>query len=134
MGRGYPPHLTTKDKKANFRRQCKSFVIMGEDLIYKKTAAKVIVNIEERKRIIQMVHDGSDNSFESSALSSHRGRDATQRILLKRFYWPNMMVDIKNYIKECSICQKVNSSTLKFVPELTPVHVPKKVKPLFFYK
>jgi hypothetical protein len=87
----------------------------------------VILNLDERKQIIQMVHDGSHRSSESSALSSHRGRDATQRILKTRFYWPNMMVDVKNYIKQCSICQKVNPSSLKFVPELKSVHVPKKV-------
>lgn len=70
-----------------------------------------------------MVHNGSDNS----ALSSHHGRDATQRLLKSRFFWPNMTVDIKNYIKQCKICQQVNPASLKFVPELKSVPVPKKV-------
>jgi len=78
-----------------------------------------------------MVHDGSDQSLQSSALSSHRGRDVTQRILQKRFYWPNMTVDEKNYVKECAVCQKVNPSSLKFVPELKSVHVPQKVGIIF---
>lgn len=42
-----------------------------------------------------------------------------------------MTVDIKNYIKECKICQKVNPATLKFVPELKSVAIPKKVKIIF---
>jgi len=101
-------------------------------LYIKKNLAKVIFDAEERKRIIEMVHDGSDQSLQSSALSSHRGRDATQRVLQKRFYWPNMTVDVKNYVRECVICQKVNPSSLKFVPELKSVHVPKKVDIFFF--
>jgi len=74
-----------------------------------------------------MVHNGSDNSAQSSALSSHHGRDATQRLLKSQFFWPNMTVDIKNYIRHCKICQQVNPASLKFVPELKSVSVPKKV-------
>lgn len=95
--------------------------------MHKKTSTPVVISLEERNKIIKMVHDGSSNSSESSALSNHRGRDATLGILRKRFYWPNMTVDAKNYIKKCDICQKVNPSSLKFNPELKPIHVPKKV-------
>jgi len=130
QGKGYPSYIITK-KKANFRRQCKFFTIQCDTLVYKKNLAKVIFDAEERTRIIEMVHDGSDQSLQSSAISSHRGRDATQRILQKRFYWPNMTVDVKNYVKECAICQKVNPSSLKFVLELKSVHVPKKVDIVF---
>lgn len=131
QGKGYPSYIITKNEKANFRRQCKFFTIQCDSLVHKKNLAKVIFDAEERKRIIEMVHDGSDQSLQSSALSSHRGRDATQRVLQKRFYWPNMTVDVKNYVRECVICQKVNPSSLKFVPELKSVHVPKKVD-IFF--
>jgi len=128
-GNGYPSYLTTKNEKSNFRRQSKAFKMDNGTLIYKKSSAKVIIDKIEQKSIIEMVHDGSDYTIESSALSSHRGRDATQRILKSRFYWPNMSVDIKNYIKECDVCQKINPASLKFVPELKSVAVPKKVKP-----
>lgn len=43
-----------------------------------------------------------------------------------------MTVDVKKYIKECKICQQVNPASLKFVPELKSVSVPKKVN-FFFY-
>jgi len=131
QGKGYPSYIITKNEKANFRRQCKFFTIESDSLVHKKTFSKVIFDAEERIKIIKMVHDGSDQSLQSSALSSHRGRDATQRILQKRYYWPNMTVDVKNYIKECVVCQKVNPSSLKFVPELKSVHVPKKVNTIF---
>lgn len=126
-GHGYPSYVSTKNEKSNFRRQCKVFKLENDILIHKKTMAKTIIDVNERKRIIHMVHNGSDNSAQSSALSSHHGRDATQRLLKSRFFWPNMTVDIKNYIKQCKICQQVNPASLKFVPELKSVPVPKKV-------
>jgi len=126
-GHGYPPYVSTKNEKSNFRRQCKVFKLDNDTLVHKKTLAKTIIDVNERKRIIHMVHNGSDNSAQSSALSSHHGRDATQRLLKSRFFWPNMTVDIKNYIRQCKICQQVNPASLKFVPELKSVSVPKKV-------
>lgn len=126
-GNGYPSYMTTKNEKSNFRRQCKAFKFEGDILVHKKHSAKVIIDKNEQKSIIKMVHDGSENSTESSALSSHPGRDATQRILKSRFYWSNMTIDVRNYIRECTICQKVNPASLKFVPELTSIPVPKQV-------
>jgi len=58
--------------------------------------------------ILKMIHEGSSESKEAVALSSHRGRDATLHILNQRYYWPSMTLDTKQYIKECNICQRVN--------------------------
>lgn len=74
-----------------------------------------------------MTHKGADNSSESTALSSHRGRDAMLRLLRTRFYWPSMTLEVKQYLKECDICQRVNPATLKVVPEMQPILVPKMV-------
>lgn len=98
-GYGYLPYVSTKNEKFNFRRHCKVFKLDNDILVHKKTLAKAIIDVNERKRIIHMVHNGSDNSAQSSALSSHHGRDATQRLVKSRFYWPNMTVDIKNFIR-----------------------------------
>lgn len=127
LGKGYPIHISSKNEKANFRHQSKIFKVENGILIHKKNSTKVVISPNKRNKIIQMIHDGSDNSSESSALSSHRGRDATQRMLQKRFYWPCMTVDVRKYIKECAVCQKVNPSSLKFVPELKSINVPNKV-------
>jgi len=52
------------------------------------------------KIILKLVHDGADSSLEASALSSHHGRDATQNLLKKRYFWPSMLNDVREYIKE----------------------------------
>jgi len=46
--------------------------------------AKVIITPEKRTQIIKLVHDGADSSLEASALSSHHGRGATQKLLEMR--------------------------------------------------
>jgi len=121
LGHGYPNNIHHKNEKSNFRRQAKPFYVDNDILYHRKHSARVIINDEERVNIIKMVHEGSPESEEAVALSSHRGRDATLHILNQRYYWPSMTLDIKQYIKECNICQRVNPATLKVVPELHPV-------------
>ena len=36
----------------------------------------------------------------------HRGRDATYKNLVDRFYWPNMFEDISYFVRSCIECQK----------------------------
>uniref|UniRef100_A0A2S2NRW3 RNA-directed DNA polymerase n=1 Tax=Schizaphis graminum TaxID=13262 RepID=A0A2S2NRW3_SCHGA len=127
LGHGYPNDIHHKNDKSNFRRQAKSFYVDNDTLYHKKHSARVILDHEERMNILKMVHEGSHESEEAVALSSHRGRDATLHILNQRYYWPSMTLDTKKYIKECNICQRVNPATLKVMPELHPVPVPKMV-------
>lgn len=81
----YPNNISTKNDKSNFRKQCKPFQIINEQLFYKNTQARVIINKSEQDEILKIIHCGSDSSVEASALSAHRGRDTTQRLLKKRY-------------------------------------------------
>jgi hypothetical protein len=129
MGNGYPGYyLSTKNEKSNFRRPSKAFTLQSGILLYEKTFAKVVFKTNERMDILMMIHRGTDDSIEATALSSHRGRDATLRLLKPRFYWPSMTLDAKKYVKECDVCQRVNPATLKVVPEMHPITVPKMVR------
>lgn len=128
MGQGYPGYVLTKNQKSNFRKQSKAFIVQNGNLFYKKTHAKVIFNLNERRDIIQMIHKGTNESSEAIALSSHRGRDATLRLLKTKFYWPSMTLEVKKYLKECDVCQRINPATLKVIPEMQPVSVPKMVR------
>lgn len=80
----YPSYLKDRNAKSNFRKQCKPFKVENEHLIYKKFNTKVVIENSERLRILKKIHSGSDISIEASALSSHRGRDTTQRLIKKR--------------------------------------------------
>lgn len=137
-GDGYPFHLVSRGEKANFRRQCLPYVIQDGKLFYRKLARKganskpealreVIASKEEQKNVIKIVHEGEDVSEEAKALSGHRGRDSTQRLLRRRFFWPNMAHDTRKYISECPVCQMVNPASLKVIPDLHPIPIPSKV-------
>jgi len=123
----YPGFVLSKNEKSNFRRQTKSFYVLNDVLFFKKNSTRVIFDEEERKNILKMIHEGSEESIEAVALSSHRGRDTTINMINQRFYWPSMTLDVKSYIKKCDICQRVNPATLKIIPELHSVPIPKMV-------
>lgn len=123
----YPANIPDKGNRANFKRSCRLYKIKDDILYYKKAMTKVLFTVEERLKIIKFVHSGADSSLEESALFSHHGRDATQRLLKKRYFWPSMLNDVREYIKQCDACQKVNPASLKVIPTLHSVTVPKQV-------
>ncbi|XP_022160985.1 uncharacterized protein LOC111027077 [Myzus persicae] len=118
----YPSYyITTKNQKANFRRQCKPFTVdKSKTLLYKKkiknctTSQKdekllpVILDKKKQNELISMTHRGIESSVESISLSAHRGRDACISIIESRMFWPNIYSDVCNFIKECDICQKIS--------------------------
>jgi len=106
----YPPYIHKRNDKSNFRKQCKPYIIENGILVYKKTKARVILDNSEKIKIMKMIHSGSNESEESSALSSHRGRDTTQRIIKKRltFYKITKLIDFfiqlgTNHFRFCII-------------------------------
>lgn len=123
----YPVYIHSKNDKSNFRRQTKSFYFSDDVLYHKKNSVLVIFDEEQRKSILKMIHEGSEESIEAVALPSHCGRDATINMLSQRCDWPSITSDVKSFIKECGVCQRVNPATLKIVPELHSVPIPKKV-------
>lgn len=55
------------------------------------------LTIEEQLETIQNYHLGKTN---------HRGILETYQKLKRKYYWPNMLVDIQKYINNCDICQQ----------------------------
>lgn len=49
-----------------------------------------------RTRIIQNVHD--------SHITGHPGRDATYMILSRRFFWPGAAKDVRQFLRNCTVC------------------------------
>lgn len=50
----------------------------------------------------------------------HLGRDKTYEKIAERFFWPNIMTDVKKLVASFPECQKVND--VKFNKETTPLH------------
>ena len=54
--------------------------------------------------------------------SGHLGRDKTIEKVCSRMYWgKNMSAEIKDYVKTCDVCQRVNDKFQSPPTELHPV-------------
>lgn len=128
----YPPGV--KDK-SNFRRQTKNYAWDQEKrtLVYStitngsKVQLRVIVEKAQQLQLIRMVHDGPSSSDEAAGMSAHRGRDAVVTTLSREYHWPGLSRDVREYIRTCETCQRVNDAHFKVVPEVRPVGAPRDV-------
>ena len=59
-----------------------------------------------------------------SMLAGHFGVDKTVKLMLRHYYWPSLMRDVKHYVKTCPSCALGKSSTLKPAGLLQPLPIP----------
>ncbi|EAL60315.1 hypothetical protein DDB_G0294336 [Dictyostelium discoideum AX4] len=72
-----------------------------------------------QKEVLEKFHD-------CSLVGGHLGYQKTYSKLASRYYWNNMGMDVKEYINNCDICQKMKTSPFsKFSPELGTIIVEK---------
>lgn len=51
---------------------------------------------ELRTKIIQGTHD--------SMITGHPGREVTSSLVSRDFFWPNMLADIRRFVRNCDVC------------------------------
>ena len=88
---------------------------------------RVLRTETEQQPAIRCEHDGLGTSLESKCMSGHRGITAMTDVLNRKFYWRSMDADIRQYCKQCMMCQKVNPKCKQEKPPLQNVSVPKSV-------
>lgn len=54
-----------------------------------------------RRELLRLYHD--------DPLAGHFGRNRTEALLKRRFYWVNMQDDVASYVKGCTVCQGVTA-------------------------
>lgn len=132
----YPDDIQKKDKP-NFRRRCRNnFKFEGGILYYKKCSGKKAATIsgqfpgasewrvcvrseEDKRRILESCHGGT--------AGGHFGRDKTLEKICSRFHWRNMVEEIREYVKKCPQCQRMNANFIKSNAKLHPIPVQPKV-------
>lgn len=77
------------------------FLLLNSDLKI-KVFREVITTVEDRDRIPEILTE-----FHTSPLGGHQGRKRTLRKIQKKFWWSGMAQDVKTWVKECMLCQKV---------------------------
>ena len=87
------------------------------DLIYYDTKRVYVPDILSLKTLIISEHH--DNK-----LAGHVGYQKTYDNITRNYYWPNMYVDIKLYVRSCLICQRTKSENRKPAGLLKPLPIP----------
>ncbi|CAL9238184.1 unnamed protein product, partial [Arabidopsis halleri] len=110
------PHLkkVISDIQGNKNSNPKFSFINGE---LRHRGKLVVGNDKEVKlHILKWLHD--------SAIGGHSGRDKTLHRVKSLFYWPKMSLEVQNYVRNCSVCQK-NKNDLAAKPGLLqPLAIP----------
>lgn len=111
-----PPQMSSK-AFSRFKTTALKFRVLDNKLYRIQTAhgmPKAVIDGEQaQKQLIQTVHEQE---------ASHRGREATYRILADRYWWDGLYKQVAAYVNSCHECQ-VQSRRHEEEP-LHPTYVP----------
>ncbi|CAF1473560.1 unnamed protein product [Adineta steineri] len=93
--------------------------VIQDDMLMKNSTPPVpfIPKGRFRSDIIKVYHDTPANG-------AHFGRDRTIHKIQQRYFWPNMITDIRNHIKTCIPCLQNNHIRRKPPGALKPIKPP----------
>ena len=72
-----------------------------------------------RTRLIQETHD--------SALAGHPGREGIAALIMRQFFWPNMLQDIRRFVRNCDVCNRNKVWRERRYGFLKPLPVPNRI-------
>ncbi|CAF2136424.1 unnamed protein product [Rotaria magnacalcarata] len=95
---------------------------LKDDMLMKKSSPPVpfVPKGQIRSDIIRIYHDTPANG-------AHFGRNRTTQKIKQRYFWPNMIEDIRNYVKSCIPCLQNNHRRQKPPGALKPIEPPEGV-------
>lgn len=107
----YKPSKMDDKQYKRFINLANRFILYDGRLYRRGYQSQHRLYIEKNKRMymLKAAHDHN----------GHRGFYATKTMLIQRFWWPEMEVDIAWFIKSCEPCQKRQLQLLKIPPKLT---------------
>jgi hypothetical protein len=96
------PEELSEQQQAAIKRKARYFIVINNEL-YKKNKQNIqrpfkVVREYEVETILYNVH--------SDPLAGHFSVEETYRRIKMRYYWPQMFIDVRNYVKSCDECQK----------------------------
>lgn len=107
-----------RNQRSNFKKSTQNYTIKDNMLHHKTKVTKdkprdifpdsviVVPDTEKQRELVKMAHEGGE-SIEAASLSAHRGMNPTLNVLNRRFWWPNMSGQVKEFCRTCERCQKV---------------------------
>ncbi len=104
-----------KDLKTPVKLSISDCSLNEEVLLYRKR--RWVPNSEAlRTRLIQEIHD--------STITAHPGRDATVALVAKTLFWPDMLNDIRRFVRNCTECGRTKPWRDRKNGLLKPLPVP----------
>jgi hypothetical protein len=86
----------------DYRDEIQHFKVIGNKLYYTdKGWLRLYLPLNQRQAMFEKYHDQT----------GHIGFLGSVDLYRRRAYWPTLEKDLKEYIKSCSVCQTINSST-----------------------
>jgi hypothetical protein len=107
----YKPKGLTAEQHQRLERLTSRFLIY-KDRVYRRgtdSQHRLFVSKRDRTYMMTAAHDHN----------GHRGFFATKSLLTKRFWWPEMECDIKQFVKSCHSCQERQQQLVKIPPSIT---------------
>jgi len=88
---------------------------------YKEGCRIVTGKMEHRRTFIQAHHD--------APAYGHPGINKTYQLVSRRYWWPNMQQDVKDYVRGCAECQRNKINTQPTRAPLSPIFPIRKAMP-----
>ena len=88
---------------------CKKKLLYFFHVIY------VFEKVALKTKLLRLHHD--------DFLASHFKIKKTRVLMQKKFYWLKMTKDIKEYVKDCDMCQRIKTSRHRFYDEFSSLSV-----------
>ena len=109
---------TSKSVKRIIRKQAISFELRDGVLFHKSkdNSMRVVDNSEEQHRILTSAHDDLVGG-------GHFGQATTYNKIAERFWWKNLQLDTRNFVRACDRCQKANPCNRPPPATLHPITV-----------
>ena len=105
-------------KKAGVRELRENEWKIEEDLVLKKGKVYVPKDEELRAEVILLHHD--------VPAAGHEGRWKMVELVTRNYWWPGVMRDIRKYVEECDLCQRMKNRTEEPAEKLKLSEVPQK--------
>jgi hypothetical protein len=94
------------------------YTLDQQGLLYYKGRAVVPIQKTLIQELLYLYHDDQ--------LAGHWGVDKTKELLERKFYWPGLAADVREYVTTCSICQHTAIPRHKPYGKLEPLPVPER--------
>ena len=107
-----------EERPATTRRPHEGYAFDAEDLLRFEGKIYVPNSSALKEELLRRNHD--------DPVAGHYGRARTHEVLARKYHWPNLSKDVKEYVSSCDVCQRIKSKHHKPYGELQPLQVPER--------